>query len=341
MLWVWEKGGVHLKKITISFRSMAKRKQKFLLQALVWMKMARSLQEEQGKPTRSQRHGGTIVAIRFGICNWTLHVLEKPEGCAWMAEQGLQGVQLDLGSLEDDFPLADPARGAAWKREAQRHGIELCSVMINEVMRHGMTTPAGSEDRRIAELALRRGVEATAGLNLPLMVVPSFRASGLERAGEEEMEATVACLQLACDLAKPHGIVIASENVLSPEGMRELSRRVNRSNFELYLDSFNYSFWSGAHLPDLLPDLLPMNGKEVHVKDGTKEQTGCLPLGQGMSDLAATLAGLQQCRFDGWIFLENFYERPGFVGGDLDVSQLVRQDLAYLRSHLQPLSAEE
>lgn len=281
------------------------------------------------------------MSIRFGICNWTLGFLENPESCAWLAGQGLQGVQLDLGRCEDGFPLTDPARCAAWQRESRRHGIELCSVMVNEVMRHPMTAPEGSEGRQRAELALRRGVEATAALNLSLLVVPSFRASGLETAGEEEMAATVACLQLACDLAKPHGIVVASENVLSPGDMQDLARRVNRSNFELYLDSFNYSFWAGTHLPDMLPQLLPMNGKEFHVKDGTHELTGCLPLGQGMSSLAESLAVLRQCRFDGWILLENFYERPGFVGGGLDAARLVHQDLEYLRARLQSRPAEE
>ena len=269
------------------------------------------------------------MTVKFGICNWTSARLQAPQACEWAASLGLQGLQLDLGAFEENFPLSQSSVQNEWRNEAEKHSITLCSLMINAVMAYNLLAEDGSRDAEIAWQALERGVETAHAMQLPLMIIPSFRKSAINT--DSELEKTAEYLKKICRIAQPFGISIASENVLSPADMKKMALLVSEPNFYLYLDGFNYSFWKGTPLSDWIEELLPYSCNEFHVKDGSTTATGSLPLGRGIADLPGSFSTLQKHGFDGWVFLENFYERPTFVTGGIDTEALIRQDLAFLQ----------
>ena len=273
------------------------------------------------------------MAVRLGVCNWIMEAFGDPGCCKQLAGMGIEGIQLDLGSADEGFPLTRHEVQRAWLDNASTHGLKITSIMVNEVMRNGMTAQPGTAARAIAEQALRAGVETAWKMGVSRLVVPSFRASGLTSA--EDVRHTADCLRLACDLAKEHGIRIGTENVLPPADLTRLMNEVGRDNLELYLDAFNYAFWGGQDLPDLLDSLLPLNGDEIHLKDGTPDSSGALLLGQGFCRLAATLDYLQKRKFNGWLFIENFYERPTFVREGQSTLALLQKDVAFLKARFQ------
>ena len=277
------------------------------------------------------------MAVRLGICNWIMEAFLEPGCCAQLAALGIEGVQLDLGSVDEGFPLTRPDVQRAWLEDARAHGVRVTGLMVNEVMRNGMTEAEGSPARKVAEAALAAGVRAASAMGLRRVIVPSFRASGLVTAGDplaEDAMRTADCLRRACDLAKPYGLRVATENALCPADLHRLWAAVGRDNLELYLDAFNYAYWGGQCFPDLLETLLPLNGDEVHLKDGTAEAPGSKPLGQGFCEMDRTLAALRRRGFDGWLFVENFYERPAFDHGGRDHLALLQDDMLYVRKRM-------
>lgn len=272
------------------------------------------------------------MAIRYGVCNWIMDSLGDPSCCAALAKEGFAGIQLDLGSHTDCFPLSYGPVQTEWKRQAALHGLTLCSIMINEVMRNGMIAQEGSSERKTAEQAIRVGIETAAAMGVPRVVVPSFRASNINT--EDDFQRTAACLKQACTIAAPLGVTVASENVLAPAEAKRLNIQAGES-LELYVDLFNYAFWSDVLLAEALPELMLLNGNELHIKNGTMEHPGSIPMAvPGIAQLEASLSHLKHQTFNGWIFLENFYERPVFQHGGLTAQRLLHNDLQWVRNSL-------
>ena len=48
------------------------------------------------------------MAVLFGVCNWVHPLLQSPSCCKELKEAGIDAIQLDLGSAEEDFPLSSP-----------------------------------------------------------------------------------------------------------------------------------------------------------------------------------------------------------------------------------------
>ena len=94
------------------------------------------------------------MAVLLGVCNWVHPLLQSPSCCKKLKEAGIDAIQLDLGSAEEDFPLSSPGIQRQWKEEAELYGIRLDAVVVLAVLKHGMTAEPGSERRNTAEKAI-------------------------------------------------------------------------------------------------------------------------------------------------------------------------------------------
>lgn len=114
------------------------------------------------------------MAVLLGVCNWVHPLLQSPSCCKELKEAGIDAIQLDLGSAEEDFPLSSPGIQRQWKEEAELYGIRLDAVAVLAVLKHGMTAEPGSERRNTAEKACRRrGLCRRHGI--PRIVLPTSR----------------------------------------------------------------------------------------------------------------------------------------------------------------------
>ena len=93
------------------------------------------------------------MAVLLGVCNWVHPLLQSPSCCKELKEAGIDAIQLDLGSAEEDFPLSSPGIQRQWKEEVELYGIRLDAVAVLAVLKHGMTAEPGSERRNTAEKA--------------------------------------------------------------------------------------------------------------------------------------------------------------------------------------------
>ena len=89
------------------------------------------------------------MAVLLGVCNWVHPLLQSPSCCKELKEAGLDAIQLDLGSAEEDFPLSSPGIQRQWKEEAELYGIRLDAVVVLAVLKHAIY-PENTDKPRFA-----------------------------------------------------------------------------------------------------------------------------------------------------------------------------------------------
>ena len=194
------------------------------------------------------------MAVLLGVCNWVHPLLQSPSCCKKLKEAGIDAIQLDLGSAEEDFPLSSPGIQRQWKEEAELYGIRLDAVVVLAVLKHGMTAEPGSERRNTAEKAIAAAVDCAADMGIPRIVLPSFKASAIRN--KDDLRETARCLRLACALAKHRGIAVATENLLDVTTMKSLLNIVAYDNLCSCLDLSHFVLRRREDVFEALPEHL-------------------------------------------------------------------------------------
>jgi len=266
--------------------------------------------------------------IKFGICYWAFP-LEGPYACKIASVLGLEGIELDLGDYERNFPLSNRMIQDSYLEAAEKWRISYPAIAVNTLCNYGMTNSAETLKGEIARLALKKAVEVAQSMKIPVVQLPSFFDGEIK--DENGFKETINCLKFACSYASDRGVTIATENVLSVEDDKRLLEAVSFTNLKIYFDLQNHHYFKGYRVPDVLRELFPYIC-EVHAKDGkTGELSGAL-LGEGDIDFAGSVAVLKELGYSGWIHLENYYDRAPLNRGDKDPFELLKKDIHTLKT---------
>ncbi len=155
--------------------------------------------------------------------------------------------------------------------------MEFSGVAVNASGIYAMTAPKGDIGREIVEHAIRLGIDCASRLNIPIIHVPSFRASNI--ISDSHLEYTAQCLQAACDYAADKNVVVCTGNHLDTERQLREIEMVNRKNFKIYFDTQNYQLDGGFYTPAMVP-MIKDYIVGTHVKDGDYAVGSCL-VGRG------------------------------------------------------------
>lgn len=261
----------------------------------------------------------TEKRFNYGVCIWNLPKT-GPEACFQAAEFGLEGVELDMGSLEDGLPLTDTNLRQAYLAAADETGIVFPTLGANTLCDFGMSRKEKIEAVRQIFAAM---VDTAVVMGIPKLQVPSFIDGFITN--EDEFRTTVENLRILCDLAAEKGLIVGAENAISAEENLRLASEVDRSNLRFYFDTSNpYWFGGGMDSPGMIP-LMSDRICEYHVKDQTDEGGDrFVRLGEGKSSFMESSQALMATDFRGWILLENDYRE------DLSLDDL-RADIVTLR----------
>jgi 2-epi-5-epi-valiolone 7-phosphate 2-epimerase len=265
--------------------------------------------------------------IKLGVAEWSLPI-DGPWGCRIAADSGLDGVQLDVGDSSRGFPLTRKSAQDAWQQAASDAGIELISVAVNALCKHGMNVRPDSADGRLARASIAAGIRAARDLGLDLVQLPAFEGGFVRTA--EERENLADALRFACRLAADAGITVSSENVLDPDEYRELRERVAADNFRLFFDMQNYVLNRGLDQMHVLDELYE-DVAQAHAKDGIDGKLSSAIVGTGDARVADQIQLLIDRGYSGWITLENFYDTAAISGGNGDPVADLAIDAAALR----------
>lgn len=269
---------------------------------------------------------------RFAVPEWCLPG-DSIFSIRMAAELGLDGVQLEAGFYETGFKLSHPRVRELYREAAATHGVELISIVMNDLNDHGLRHGRGTAHGDIAYEGLDIALEAAADMHIPVLMVPSFVDNDMRT--EEDLENTAAALRYACDRAARDGITVATENALAPVQLKTLFERVGRPNLKLFYDSQNYRCFRGVDPMERLPEVYPYLIDQLHVKDGVGAAYSSKCLGEGDSNFAAQMAFLREKGYRGWFVFENYYTKLPLRREAKDPVDLLRRDMRTLREELE------
>lgn len=249
-----------------------------------------------------------MKAQGIGICEWALPTpLRGPLVCRVLKDLGLAAVELKLGTVEENFPLANRYTLDLYKEEQAKYGTVFTGIAVNLTDFYAMTAPLGSSDREMVEYALRTAVDAAQYLGAPLIHVPSLHA-------------------LKSDVRTDEGLKNTAEMQL-----RQLEL-VNRENYGIYFDTQNPHALNGLDAPSLIEPIFN-HIPEFHIKDGF-DQISTHLIGEGSCDPFRSLAEFDRLGYTGWIILENYFWRVPLCQRGDDPYALLRRDIDTVRTWL-------
>lgn len=244
-----------------------------------------------------------MAQYRFGICEWCLPAV-GPSVCRLAVDAGLEGVALDLGSLQSGMRLTDPRIRRYYMEQAQHAGVGFCALALNVFGKYTLLHPEDAAEAEVVRYILDESVAAAAEMGIPVIQVPSFFGNAMNT--EADIRASATYFRYACERAEPLSIVIGSENTLDAGGCERLLEMVDRPNFAIYFDTENPAFFGAGDSPEMIRRLAG-DICQIHVKDGTDERLAHTPLGQGHGRFHDCAAAIRETGYSGWIILENEY----------------------------------
>lgn len=269
--------------------------------------------------------------VKLGITEYSLPV-DGPYGCKIAADVGFEGIHLDVGSYERNFPKTKPCVQDAYLEAAEKFGIQYMAIGCNELDNYNMVTQKGFAERAIAFKTITSAVDAAAAMKIPIVMIQSFKASALET--DQDLERAINVIRRVSDYALEKGeITIGLENLLPVESLLRLIEAVGNPNVKVYFDTQNYYLDGKVNVAAMVEPLIS-HICAVHVKDGYEadvDPSGAL-LGEGDSRFFDTIAELRRCGYSGWLISENFYDRGPISKLNNDPKALMMKDYQTMKS---------
>ena len=226
--------------------------------------------------------------FKIGACQWSLRN-SGPECFDVAKEIGLDGVQVDLGSADNDMHLRKPELQQAYLAAAKKSGLQISSLAIAEMN----NVPLKNDPR--AEQWLADSIAVMKVLNVKIVLIAAFGKGDLvgDQAG---IDHTVEVLKRLAPKAEAAGVIFGLENYLSAEENLDIIGRVGSSAVKVYYDVGNST--DKGH--DIYQEIRMLKGQvcEFHAKDGN------FMLGQGRIDFHKVRAAIDEINFSGWIQIE-------------------------------------
>jgi len=267
---------------------------------------------------------------KVGICEWSLP-LDGPYACKLVAELGFDGLQINIGDYERGFSMSRKLVQEAYLDMAEASGIEFPSMAARVTDFYTMFPSGDQEESEIVRSGIGKAIEACEAMGIPILLIPNFVKS--EITGQREFDEAVEVFKWACDKAGEKSVTIGAENTFSEADTKRFLAAIDKPNLKVYFDTQNYYLNKGYNSPQMLDELMDLVC-EIHVKDGKgKDLSGAL-LGQGDTDFFGSVEVIKKRGYDGWVVIENYYDRKPLSEQNIDLKALIKEDLDILRTAL-------
>jgi len=228
--------------------------------------------------------------FKIGACDWALGKRGDPAALDIAKQIGLDGVQIDFGTVGNNMRLRTPKHQQAYREAMRRTGLVVSSLALCEMNE----VPLKSDPR--AAVWLDQSIDVCHAMGLPLVMPALFSRGDLNMSQTVEIDHLVKVLRDVASKAEKLGIVIGLENYLSAGDNRKIIDRVGSPTVKVYYDVGN-STDKGRDVAQEIRSL----GKlicEFHAKDGQHM------LGKGRIDFQKVRRAMDDIEFSGWIQLE-------------------------------------
>lgn len=227
--------------------------------------------------------------FRIGACDWSIGKMADPAAFALAKQIGLDGVQVSLGTLNDNMRLRQPDVQQQYQDAARKAGMEIASLAIGELN----NVPYKSDPRTVSWVRDSIDVCRTLGARVILL---AFFSKGDLRDDPAGVDEVVRRLKAVAPIAERAGVILGLESWLSAEQHLDLLKRVRSKAVRVYYDVCN------AHDRgyDIYAEIRKLGNRicELHAKEN-----GAL-LGQGKVDFRQVRTALDDIGYRGWVQIE-------------------------------------
>mgnify|MGYP000093886766 CR=1 FL=1 len=197
--------------------------------------------------------------FKIGACDWSINQLAKVEAIEVGKKIGLDGVQISLGTLDNDMHLRQENIQRQYKDACSKHGISIGGIAIGEMN----NIPYKSDPRAEQWVSDSIVVAKTLGIKVVLM---AFFNKGDLKNDKEGTKDTIRRLKKVAPKAEANGIILGIESWLNAEEHMEILNAVNSPNVKVYYDVAN-SNKMGYNIYDEIRELGKENICEFHAKE--------------------------------------------------------------------------
>lgn len=249
----------------------------------------------------------------IGACDWSLGQRAKTDALTVAKQLGLDGVQVSMGSVDNDLQLRRPDIQRAYREAASATGVRIGGValdLMNQV-------PYKSDPR--TEQWVSDGIDVANALGVHVILLAFFEKGDLRNDPEGQAE-VIRRLRRVAPKAEQHGIVLGIESWLSASEHLRIIDAVGSRNVQVYYDLAN-STQMGY---DILTEIRQLGRDricEFHAKEN-----GFL-LGQGRIDFTAVRKAMDDIGYRGWIQIEGAVPK-----GQLLIESHM-QNVQFMRTH--------
>jgi sugar phosphate isomerase/epimerase len=277
--------------------------------------MNTSLRLSAAAATLGLTHGAASGAasrpgFKIGACDWTLGKRGEPDSLAIAKKLGLDGVQVDLGSPDDDLPVRNPDHQKRFLDAVKEQGLEIASVAIGALN----DVPYKSDPRAEQWVLDSLGVCKAFGVQVVLL---AFFGNGDLRNDPAGVDAVVERLKKAAPMAQGAGVVLGIESWLSAEEHLAIIERVGSPAVKVYYDVGN----SNKEGHDIYKEIRQLGTRhicEFHAKDYDNLY------GKGSINFPEVRRAMDDIGYRGWMQIEG-------TQFPLGLEASIRQDVEYLR----------
>jgi len=233
---------------------------------------------------------GRDPGFKIGACDWSLGQRSSVEAMAVAREIGLDGVQISLGTVEDNMHLRSRSVQRAYKKACREFEVEVAGVAIGELNK----VPYKSDPR--TELWVSDSIDAAKAMGVKVVLL-AFFSDGDIKNDPEGTEEVIRRLKRVVPKAEKEGIFLGIESWLSAEEHMYIINAVGSDHLKVYYDTAN----SNKMGYDIYEEIRWLGSEqicEVHMKEN-----GNL-LGQGVVDFTKVRAALDAINYRGWVQIE-------------------------------------
>jgi sugar phosphate isomerase/epimerase len=225
----------------------------------------------------------------IGACEWNLGRAD-PSSFDVAKKIGLDGVQVNMGTVANDMHLRKPEVQKAYLDATRRTGLKIGSLAIAEMNR----VPLKSDPR--AARWLDESIDVCKALGITITMPACFAKGDLDMSKTKEIDHLVGVLRDVAPKAQREGITIGLENYLSAPDNMKIIERVGSPAVKVYYDVGN----STDKGRDILKEIRGLGDRicEFHAKDGPHM------LGQGRIDFKQVRKAIDDIEYSGWIQIE-------------------------------------
>jgi sugar phosphate isomerase/epimerase len=249
--------------------------------------------------------------FNIGACDWSIQKANSVDAMELASRIGLDGVQLSLGTVDNDMHLRHKEIQEAYKAAAKKYGVRIGGLAIGELN----NIPYKSDPR--TEAWVSDSIDVAKAIGVKTVLLAFFHKGDLKN-DPEGQKVVIERLRKVAPKAEKQGIILGIESWLSAQEHMDIINAVGSKNVQVYYDVAN-SHQMGYNIYEEIRWLGKNQICEIHAKEN-----GYL-LGQGKIDFKEVRKAIDDIGYTGWVQIE------GAIPEKKEVLESYQQNNSFLR----------